>query len=717
MNGLEMMLIVKYVNQLDNVYENQGFAVDGGKDGQIVAKDSLRFYRQLFDYHYNHSNLRSLVWDGLDVVWLSSDARVTDVHEQALWHAGFADAALEYGLPMRVDMSQPSDTIGSVLHGAHTVGRCMPDAVPSDQSAWNQIAGNSLMLATVGVRPMMDVLWTMSHQPGNPYKMDRPNVEHDAIFTTLSTGPFGIGDMLNYTNVSLIACATRADGVIIKPAAAALRIDRFYNVPASSSPTPPPGPTPSPGPPPGPPAVVGCADGTCEGFCANEGMRGCAASWEGPLSMRDPPTDEACGNSLQNECASPADACAPGWAPCLSFETDSLTVNAFLQRVNSSTCGSGSGAYAAAMSHAPIEAKDAHGCVHSAAEDFTCKVSGYGSEPLCCGAHCSVPSCSEALWPHHTRAVLHSGSCGQLSSTDVTGVLCCRTNSSYNHTAAAESLEAEVEVEVEKEVGAVTAGNGHPQQQPSRESMAIPGARFEITAALSAPAGSAVVARDPRADSRAWALPDLDDASAVWWWNILATNVGDGDGGRPLHTAELYPTPAARSRFWVASWGAQCAGGSTASSCFTRWNASQPLDVTTGVAKAPARAYRLFRAAPVLSSGWTLVGELGKFVAVSPQRLTVASSGSEGRVLREEHFRCAEEPAVELQFEVIGAPSEEVAVHLVAPNQRVVVIELTLGTSGLAAVQCAENACHKSQVLTAWVAAEEQAKFEEALLI
>merc|ERR1719174_960083 len=105
-------------------------------------------------------------------------------------------------------MSLPSDTLASVLHGAHTVGRCMPDAVPTDQGAWMQVAGNSLLLAPLGVRPMMDVLWTTEHQPGNPYHRDRPNVQHDAIFTPLSTGPFGIGDMLGCTNATLIAAAT-----------------------------------------------------------------------------------------------------------------------------------------------------------------------------------------------------------------------------------------------------------------------------------------------------------------------------------------------------------------------------------------------------------------------------------------------------------------------------------------------------------------------------
>ena len=93
-----MQLIVKWINGADNVYtpefafdQNQvlpptaqGQLVDVSSRcilrilflRQVVGKDSLRFYRKLFSYHYNVSNLRSLVWDGLDIAWLDgSDAR------------------------------------------------------------------------------------------------------------------------------------------------------------------------------------------------------------------------------------------------------------------------------------------------------------------------------------------------------------------------------------------------------------------------------------------------------------------------------------------------------------------------------------------------------------------------------------------------------------------------------------------------------------------
>lgn len=233
--GLDMQLIVKYINGTDNVYTPE-YSFD---TKQVIGKDAYRFYHWLFQYHYNASNLRSLVWDGLDEIWLSSDNRVTSVTEQTLWHAGFANAATELGLPMRVDMSQPADTLASVLYPSHTVGRCMPDATPGDQGAWMDIAGNSLFLSALGVRPMMDVLWSTSIQPGNPYHESRPNCEHDFIFTTLSTGPLGIGDMLNRTNVTLINAAIRTDGVILKPSSAALRLDRFYRVPCPTDTTTP----------------------------------------------------------------------------------------------------------------------------------------------------------------------------------------------------------------------------------------------------------------------------------------------------------------------------------------------------------------------------------------------------------------------------------------------------------------------------------------------
>ena len=68
-------------------------------------------------------------------------------------------------------------------------------------------------------------------------------------------------------------CTTNgSDNVIGKPASVTLSAYSWILHWPNGQPTPPPTPAPSP-PPPGPPAEIGCADGTCEGFCANSHIR------------------------------------------------------------------------------------------------------------------------------------------------------------------------------------------------------------------------------------------------------------------------------------------------------------------------------------------------------------------------------------------------------------------------------------------------------------
>ena len=91
------------------------------------------------------------------------------------------------------------------------------DAVPHDwfeRSLWHQLGDNSLLAAALGVRPMLDVLWTTPTQPGDPrWAGDtRRNVRHDLTMAVLSTGPIGFGDLLGDTDAVLLGRAMRADG-------------------------------------------------------------------------------------------------------------------------------------------------------------------------------------------------------------------------------------------------------------------------------------------------------------------------------------------------------------------------------------------------------------------------------------------------------------------------------------------------------------------------
>ena len=73
----------------------------------------------------------------------------------------------------------------------------------------------AVLLAPLHVRPFTDDIWTIETQgdPRTGAGARRPTVVHDLIVSTLSGGPVGFADLMNHTNASLLAMATRADRV------------------------------------------------------------------------------------------------------------------------------------------------------------------------------------------------------------------------------------------------------------------------------------------------------------------------------------------------------------------------------------------------------------------------------------------------------------------------------------------------------------------------
>ena len=194
------------------------------------------------------SQCSALTLDGLAGVYYSDPSRYSTVNSQAQYDKGLSDAALAHKLPIRIDQQSPSDMLASVQYGARTVARCTNDASPCSgvnasgpwaprpgpcrkDSRWTQLAGASVLLRAIGVRPFTDVLWTTSIQSDDPrwgIGARRPTVVHDLIVATVTAGPIGFGDLVGHTDAQLLSRALRKDGTILKPASAALRIDRFY---------------------------------------------------------------------------------------------------------------------------------------------------------------------------------------------------------------------------------------------------------------------------------------------------------------------------------------------------------------------------------------------------------------------------------------------------------------------------------------------------------
>ena len=103
--------------------------------------------------------------------------------------------------------------------------------------------------------------------------------------------------------------------------------------------------------------------------------------------------------------------------------------------------------------------------------------------------------------------------------------------------------------------------------------------------------------------------------------------------------------------------------------------------------------YTFWRTAPTScrGAGWTLLGELGKLISVSPQRIEgVASScGAAGGDAG------GDSRAPSMSVHIVGSPGEVVALSFVepAPSTAVQTVEATLGHDGVATVACASRAC------------------------
>jgi hypothetical protein len=168
------------------------------------------------------------------------------------------------------------------------------------------------------------------------------------------------------------------------------------------------------------PALVGCADGTREGFvdrAAFPAIAACRATWTSQ-SMRASRTGAACGNDL-GPCNTPEDSCSDGWHLCLrnGWPKD------LSARTSYDDCLSpvaGEGAFFAGSS------TFSNGSFPSCAAPLTCSSATHGYT-ICCGTACSdaCGSCKSCVWPS-MDARFSSQNCVTQEGAGQNGTLCCR---------------------------------------------------------------------------------------------------------------------------------------------------------------------------------------------------------------------------------------------------------------------------------------------------
>lgn len=189
-----------------------------------------------------------------------------------------------------------------------------------------------------------------------------------------------------------------------------------------------------------------------------------------------------------------------------------------------------------------------------------------------------------------------------------------------------------------------------------------------------------------------------------------------GGPSAPVYPRQLFPVPPSNATFVVANFGAKCTDGASAATCVIPFANDSPLNTITDPCPnghSGCRNWRLFSVAPVLSGGWVLVGELGKYVAMSPQRFAVDVDvpvdplGSDA--LNPQELGATD--GTGFAFNVMGMPTENVQVTVVAPSQLdsltgtpraaldaamqgyVRLVNVTIPESGRVRVQCDHSGC------------------------
>jgi hypothetical protein len=205
----------------DTVYKQKyAFVLDVG-NGKALPIGNDSFWVDLFVEARNWG-LVLYEQDWLNVQTIDFLPTRTDINLGEQWLTSMGSAAEKTGINIQYCMSLPRHILQALQIPRVTHSRASDDyavhLTNQAKSQWN-IGISSLFADAVGLAPFKDVLWSTSLQPGAPYTPSPMEAlpDREILIATLSTGPVGPGDAINYTNVDRIMRCCRQDGLILKP--------------------------------------------------------------------------------------------------------------------------------------------------------------------------------------------------------------------------------------------------------------------------------------------------------------------------------------------------------------------------------------------------------------------------------------------------------------------------------------------------------------------
>jgi hypothetical protein len=660
--------------------------------------------------------------------------------------AGGPGGASKYKLPVRIDQALPSDHLASAVLSWSAVVSARIGGDMDYDATWTGMASTGAFLSALQIRPIMDVLWTQAVQPDNTEHLaSRGNIEHELVIAVLTAGPVGFGDSLPHegflgTNVTRLQLASREDGVILKPAHTALRLDSAPGRVSGRMKT----------------NEIWAAPGLPSVFKNTAG----GAHKPSP----DPATDRRANSfaKLIADDGSPEDA-ARWWYTLLATDVGSQTAGscpalspkgegqvllrpcagevAHLQLASDGTLRADDGSTACAK----VSTADKKTITMATGPGCTKFVMGSDLSLTTSSGHAGVGSSDRngglCLTQHKTQDALTVEACtstlsGQIwTTTDApTGQYIERgSNRPLLITRTDESLHLDFESGIYWNtanctlsadgnicVGGHFTGGSVGKQFPScvwNASVDLP--TIEVTSKSDGCHGCCSAIWD-----KVGYTAGVKSLQAASDGTMCAIPCGAGPPvvGQMIRPSALFPVPPPGLSFVARTFGANCQNGTLASRCLQPMSATTPLNVFTppcpkeknGQESDGCRSWKVMGLAPVLAGGWVLVGEENKYVALSPQRIVAAAAASSavadsgGEASDALHESELQADGKGLSFGVVGASGETVHITVLVPASStdstlsdlekamagsIIVVTFKLPASGRVVVKCTAGKC------------------------
>lgn len=155
----------------------------------------------------------------------------TDIDLGRQWLLSMGEGAEQADITIQYCSAYPRHVLQALEIPRVTQARVSSDYtshVVRQETQWD-IGVTSMLADALGVAPFKDVFWSTSNEPGSSYHPTpmEPLPDREILIATLSTGPVGPGDAINYTNNERIMRCCRRDGLILKPDRPISMIDFF----------------------------------------------------------------------------------------------------------------------------------------------------------------------------------------------------------------------------------------------------------------------------------------------------------------------------------------------------------------------------------------------------------------------------------------------------------------------------------------------------------